>query len=309
MDVRQLKFFLAVVDHGGFSKAAEHLMVAQPSLSQAIAGFERELGTPLFHRVGRGVVLSDAGTALVGPARTVLRDVDEADAAMRELKGLRGGRLDLITMPSPGMEPLTTILTAFARLHPDVTINAEAGFTPEEILDNVRSGVCEIGILGSPQPTRAPDLTVVALESQALVLISGPDVPVAPGNTVRRDELDGCRLIVSQRGSLMRALVDDVLAEGTRITIAAEIAHRTSILPMVLNGLGRAVMPSAWTESARRAGAHVQRIVPESYLHVAAVSRPRHLTAPAAVLMDEASRYGRRADRSAQPVSPYSSNQ
>ena len=78
MDVRQLKFFLAVVDHGGFSRAADELMVAQPSLSQAIAGFERELGMPLFHRVGRGVVLSDAGQALVGPARVVLRDIDEA---------------------------------------------------------------------------------------------------------------------------------------------------------------------------------------------------------------------------------------
>ena len=61
MDVRQLKFFLAVVDYGGFSKAADQLMVAQPSLSQAIAAFERELGAPLFHRIGRGVVLSDAG--------------------------------------------------------------------------------------------------------------------------------------------------------------------------------------------------------------------------------------------------------
>src|ERR1700754_2140621 len=124
MDIRQLKFFLAVVDHNGFSRAAAHLLVAQPSLSQAIAAFERELGLPLFHRVGRGVVLSEAGKALVGPARVVLRDVDEAAAVMRELKGLRGGRVDVITMPSPGMEPLTSILTAFAREHPHVTVNA-----------------------------------------------------------------------------------------------------------------------------------------------------------------------------------------
>ncbi len=112
MDIRQLKFFLAVVDHNGFSRAAQHLMVAQPSLSQAIATFERELGMPLFHRIGRGVVLSEAGAALVGPARVVLRDLDEAQATMRALKGLRGGRIDLVTMPSPGMEPLTTILTS-----------------------------------------------------------------------------------------------------------------------------------------------------------------------------------------------------
>jgi DNA-binding transcriptional LysR family regulator len=294
LEARQLKFFLAVVDHGGFGKAADQLMVAQPSLSQAIAGFERELGMPLFHRVGRGVVLSEAGKALVGPARVVLRDIAEAEAAMRELKGLRGGRVDLIAMPSPGMEPLTTILIGFARHHPDVTVNVEAGFTPEEVLDAVRAGTCEIGVLGSAEATRASDLDVVELESQALVLISGPDDPVTPGQTVRRDDLSGCRLIVSQRGSLMRALVDDVLAEGIQVTIAAEIAHRTSILPMVLNGLGRAVMPSSWTQTARRAGATVQRILPETYLHVCAVSRRSHLTAPATALMADARRYSRR---------------
>ena len=91
MDIRQLKYFLAVVDHNGFSRAAQHLMVAQPSLSQGIATFERELGMPLFHRIGRGVVLSEAGAALVGPARVVLRDLDEAKATMRALQGLRGG--------------------------------------------------------------------------------------------------------------------------------------------------------------------------------------------------------------------------
>ena len=303
MDIRQLKFFLAVVDYGGFSKAAQQLTVAQPSLSQAIATFERELGAPLFHRIGRGVVLSEAGAALVGPARVVLRDIDEAEATMRALKGLRGGRIDLVTMPSPGVEPLTTILTAFTRHHPEVTINAEAGFTPEEVLDSVRSGACEIGILGSPEPTRAADLDVVELESQALVLISGPDDEVPAGRTVRREDLSGCRLIVSQRGSLMRALVDDVLAEGIEVTIVAEVAHRTSILPMVLNGIGRAVMPSSWTQTARRAGAHVQRIVPESYLHVAAVSRRTHLTTPAAALMNEARQYANQSQqrRSAMP--------
>ena len=77
MDARQLRYFLAVIDHGGFIR----MYVAQPSLSQAIAGFERELGVPLFHRVGRGVVPTDAlpggpfqpdarETSLIGPGRT-----------------------------------------------------------------------------------------------------------------------------------------------------------------------------------------------------------------------------------------------
>ena len=299
MDVRQLRYFLAVVDHNGISRAAEQLRVAQPSLSQAIATFERELGMPLFHRIGRGLVLSEAGTALVGPARVVLRDLDEAKAVMSSLKGLRGGRIDIVTMPSPGMEPLTTILTTFSRAHPEVTVNAEAAFTPEEVLGLVRTGSAEIGVLGSAEPTAAADLDVVPLERQALVLISGPArrLPTDHGDSISREDLTGCRLIVSQRGSLMRALVDDVLASGIEVSIVAEIAHRTSILPMVLNGLGRAVMPASWTESARRSGARVQTITPESYLHVAAVSRRTHLTTPASALMVEARAYAAQAGR------------
>ena len=157
-------------------------------------------------------------SALVGPARVVLRDLDEAKATMAALKGLRGGRIDLVTMPSPGMEPLTTILTAFSRAHPDVTVNAEAAFTPEEVLALVRTGSAEVGILGSAEPTVAADLDVVSLERQALVLISGPNDDGPTEDFISREDLTGFRLIVSQRGSLMRALVDDVLASGVEIT-------------------------------------------------------------------------------------------
>ncbi len=130
MDARRLRYFLAVVDQGGINRAAETLLIAQPSLSQSISALERELGVPLFHRVGRRLVLSDAGETLVGPARVVLRDLEDAKASVDALKGLRAGRVDLITMPSPGIEPLTTILTSFSRTYPSVTVNAEAAFTP-----------------------------------------------------------------------------------------------------------------------------------------------------------------------------------
>ncbi|MGW5300253.1 LysR family transcriptional regulator [Rhodococcus aetherivorans] len=294
MDARQLRYFLAVVDEGGINRAAETLLIAQPSLSQSIAALERELGVPLFHRVGRRLVLSDAGRTLIGPARVVLRDLEDAKASVEALKGLRSGRVDLITMPSPGIEPLTTILTSFSHTYPSVIINAEAAFTPDEVLHAVRTGICEVGILGSPEEVRAAELDVVALESQPLILISGPNAETPDRPEIRRSELSGFRLIVSQRGSLMRTLVDEVLASGVEATIVAEVAHRTSIMPMVLSGFGQAVMPSSWAPSARQAGARVHRIIPESYLHVAAVSRRTHLTPPARTLMDEARRYAAR---------------
>ena len=151
MDARQLRFFLAVIDYEGFSKAAEQLYIAQPSLSQAIAGLERELGVALFHRVGRGVKPTDAGLNLIGPARQVLRDLASAQSAMDAVKGITTGRVEIITMPSPGVEPLTTIMQQFVNDHPDITLSVDAAFIPEEVLHAVRTGACEIGLLGADQ--------------------------------------------------------------------------------------------------------------------------------------------------------------
>jgi DNA-binding transcriptional LysR family regulator len=115
MDARQLRYFLAVVDAQGVGRAAEQLFIAQPSLSQAIAGLERELGVALFHRVGRGVVLSDAGRQLVGPARQVLRDLATAQATIDAIKGVGSGRVEIVAMPSPGIEPLATLIQPSCR--------------------------------------------------------------------------------------------------------------------------------------------------------------------------------------------------
>lgn len=93
-----------------------------------------------------------------------------------------------------------------------------------------------------------------------------------------RSQLAGMRLIVSKQGSRMRQLVDDVLASGVDAQIVVEVEHRTSILPMVLAGIGHAVMPSAWTPLARRAGARVRSIEPASLLHIALVTRTGVLT-------------------------------
>jgi DNA-binding transcriptional LysR family regulator len=292
VDVRQLRYFLAVVDHQGFSRAAEKLLIAQPSLSQAIKAMEREAGVPLFHRVGRRAVLSEAGRALVGPARLVVRDLEAAQSALEALKGVRSGRLELTAMPSPGIEPLSSMIATFTRLHPAVTVGVEAAFTSEEVVASVRSGSTEIGLLGSDRPFRAPDVDVMQLERQPLVLIISPYADVfGDREAISREDLAGHRVVVSQRGSLMRWLVDDILASGVNVDIVAEVAHRTSVLPLVLAGVGHAVMPSSWVPLARRSGLRVARIEPASVLHVAVVSRPADLTPSAHAFLEVAADY------------------
>src|ERR1022692_862540 len=96
MDIRHLRAVVAVVDQGGVTRAAAELHVAQPSLSQTIQSLERELGVELFRRVGRRLLLTAAGEALLIPAREVLRDMATVAASVADVKGLAAGRLDLV---------------------------------------------------------------------------------------------------------------------------------------------------------------------------------------------------------------------
>ena len=105
MDTRKLKYFLAVVDHDGFSRAAEHLLIAQPSLSQTIAALEKELGVPLFHRIGRRAVLTEAGKELIGPARLVMRNLDAAQSACSRCAGCAADGWTSSRCPHPGSSP------------------------------------------------------------------------------------------------------------------------------------------------------------------------------------------------------------
>src|SRR6266436_7205210 len=93
MELRQIQYAVAVIDHGGFTRAAAALYVSQPSLSQGVANLEAELGTPLFRRVGRRVVLTAAGEAFQEPARQLLRDARTIREIVGAVAGLQAGRL------------------------------------------------------------------------------------------------------------------------------------------------------------------------------------------------------------------------
>ncbi|WP_217167177.1 LysR family transcriptional regulator [Streptomyces sp. AC512_CC834] len=293
MDARQLEYFLAIVEHGGFSKAAAVLHVAQPSLSQAMANLEADLGVSLFHRMGRGVVLSEAGRELLEPSRRVLRDLIAVRDRAASLSGLHGGTVEVAAMPSPGIEPLTGLIHRFTELHPSVTVSSRAAFTPEGVVDLVRSGACELGLLGAERPFAASGIDVLPVEEQPFVVVAGPGAGLEDGATLRPEDLGGRKLIASRGGSLMRTIVDDVMAHTEGTDIVAVVDHRTSVLPLVLTGVGMAVLPASWTRLARRCGAAVASIEPTAHLHVAMISLPAHLTPGARAFLDLTRSYAR----------------
>ena len=294
MDARQLRYFLAIVDQGGFRRAADSLLVSQPSLSQTVAGLERELGLDLFHRVGRRATISPAGEQLVGHARLVVRALETARSEMDAIRGVRSGRVDISSMPSPGIEPLTSMIATFVARHPELSVNIDGAFTTEDVVEAVRSGASEIGILGTAAPNRIHGVRTSQLEKQPLVLIVNRNADTfGPGEVVHRDALAGSRLIVSKRGSLMRWMVDDLLASGIDVRIVVEVAHRTTILPLVLSGVGHAVMPSSWVPLAAQAGLRTLRIEPTSNLYVSVISRIENLTPAATAFLTVADAYAK----------------
>ncbi len=136
------------------------------------------------------------------------------------------------------------------------------------------------------------------LGAQPLMLIVNPDDDrFGERDAIPRDELAGARLIVSHRGSLMRSLVDEMLSDGIAIEIAVEVAHRTSILPLVLRGIGHAVMPASWAAIAAHSGLKAIRLEPESLLHISVISRAEHLSAAASAFLDVAAEFALPANR------------
>jgi DNA-binding transcriptional LysR family regulator len=288
MDARQLEYFLAVVDHGGVNKAARALYMAQPSLSQAIRALERDLGNDLFHRVGRRVVLTQAGHALIEPARQVVRGLASARASVDAAAGLETGRVEIAAMPSQAVEPLGAMIRAFTTRHPGLAVTIRAAPTASVVIDMVRTGVTEVGLLASTEPLKAVGVELEQIGTQRFVLVAPADWRVPAGGVVKHQDLAGQRVIVGQQGTGMRKLVEEIRAD-VELTEVVESEHREAILPLVLGGVGVAVLTDSWASLARQSGALVLDLEPPAYLHLALASRQARMTPAARAFLDAAS--------------------
>ncbi len=106
------------------------------------------------------------------PARRVVRGLDAARASIDDVRGLNWGRLEITTIASPGVEPLTTMLRLFTARYPDVDVTLGSAIDPEDVLHSVRTGASEIGLLGANTRINPPDLVIIPVEEQGLVLVT-----------------------------------------------------------------------------------------------------------------------------------------
>jgi len=279
MDLRRLTYFLAVVDEGGFTSAGKAVFVSQPALSLAIKELEQELGTELFDRLGRRVVLTAAGEALVGPARQVLRDVETGRAAVEAVTGLRGGTLSVASLPTLAAHPMAELVGRFCRHYPDVAVDLSAPEDTSELVDLLRTGQCELGI---GEETGLPsDLRVVPVEVQRLLVILPPGSPVKTGPLPLGDLAD-TRMIAAPRGTSSRRLLEEgFAAAGVVPRVSVVTAQREAILPLVLAGAGASLVPEPMADIAAQLGAVVAEPRPAVERRIVVAARQGPL-APAA---------------------------
>jgi DNA-binding transcriptional LysR family regulator len=245
------------------------------------------------------LVLSPSGAALVCPAREVVRALEVARETVAAVDGLRGGRLRIASMPSQVVSPLTGLVASFVERYPGVQVAVGAAPRPDDVRDALRRGSAEVGVVATAGPTDAlVDLDQLLLETQSFVLVARDDANLPAGHDdVKFSELRRLPLVAGQPGTGMRRVADAIIA-ATDCWIVVEIEHREGLLPLVLSGVGVAVVADSWRPLADAVGLQARRLAVEDQLEVALVWQ-RHRLSPAAaafVAMAEKARGTRVAD-------------
>ncbi|MFB7505657.1 LysR family transcriptional regulator [Streptomyces broussonetiae] len=248
MELRQLRYFVTVVEEAGFTRAAEQLHLAQPGLSAQVRQLERELGQPLLDRSGRSVRPTEVGEAVLPYARAALAAVEGIRQTVQEYTGLLRGRVAVGLVPGTLAHAFDVagLLADFHAAHPHVEVTLTED-TTDRMLAALRRGELDLAVTAvADQPP--PGLAVHVVIDEPLVASAAPGHPLLAGydgtGGVPLTALRGHRLISLPRGTGTRAVLERLCAEaGFRPHIAIEAATPDALVRLAAHGLGVAVVP------------------------------------------------------------------
>uniref|UniRef100_A0AAU3GQD6 LysR substrate-binding domain-containing protein n=1 Tax=Streptomyces sp. NBC_01401 TaxID=2903854 RepID=A0AAU3GQD6_9ACTN len=246
IELRHLRYFLALAEELHFGRAAQRLRIAQPALSQQIRRLEKIVGAELFRRTSRSVRLTEAGAAFRPRARSLLdRLAADLDEAGRIGRG-EAGRLDIAFITS-ATEIVSEHLRAFSRRRPEVQVALHDGFTTD-VLAALERGTADIGIVRDPEERDAIDLVLLA--SERLVAVVPATHPAADGDQVNAGALAADPLILFPRAAGPRAFdlnTRPFRQAGVDVRVAQEHSDWHTILMFVAAGRGVSVAPYSVT--------------------------------------------------------------
>ncbi|MCK6211615.1 LysR family transcriptional regulator [Georgenia sp. EYE_87] len=253
MELRQLQYFVTVVDERSVSQAAVRLHMTQPPLSTSMRQLEKEIGVPLLRRHARGVEPTDAGLFLAEEARRLLRHLDDVQVRARAVGAGRLGRLGIATVTAGSWHLLPSILRAFHRRAPDVDLDVE-DVLPDEVVERVRDRRAGVGLVYCADTqtlarSAAAGLETAVARREPLVAVVPRDHPAASASVIDlRDLADEPWIVPSARASF--AGLPEILRRAWQEAGVAPRHQRSSATPttalaLVVGGQGVTVLPSS----------------------------------------------------------------
>ena len=245
MELRQLRYVEAVARHRHFTRAADELHVAQSALSHQIKRLEAELGTELFSRNSRTVIVTEAGEAVAERARGVLGQVDGMRQEVDELRGLVRGELGVgATLPA-GQIDVPSVLVRFSDAYPGIEVELQEG-TAGDMMGYLLEGRIDVAfsLLANEPP---PEVAVEQLGEEEIVAAfpagEGPD-----RDRVTAAELSRHSLITPRSGSAIKQAVDELFARaGKTMDVSLESGDPFLLRCLVSAGFGAAILPASLT--------------------------------------------------------------
>jgi DNA-binding transcriptional LysR family regulator len=251
MTLQQLQYFLATVEHGSFSAAAEALLMAQPSLSEQIRRLEGELGVPLFSRAGRKLELTEAGRLLRPHAERTIAAAQETLEVAREARTLTGGTVSFGMFGSAHHYLLGGLIEDFRRRHPQVRVRI-VGQNSAEVAEAVREGRLEAGLVALPIDDRGLELRPVFREEILYVSADKRDVE----GPVPIERLQDAPLILydarwGPADPTRRQLAERAQRAGITLQPDIEVEALSAALELCARKLGATVAPRSVVNGPR----------------------------------------------------------
>ena len=254
MELRQLRYFVAVAYKRHFTQAAEELNIAQPALSQQIRQLEREFGVTLFERTSRHVRLTPAGEALLVRAERILAEVEWVRMEMQEYSGLARGRVVIGALQSLEAFRFSALLSRFHTRYPgiEIILREEATERLLELLNTGQLDLTLIQIIDNSWPLELTTSSVVTekLLTEELVLVVAPAHALAHQQNVTVEELRDESFILFKPGSGLRhTIMQRSLAAGFTPRMLFESGELGTVRSLVAEGLGISVLPRSVAEA------------------------------------------------------------
>jgi DNA-binding transcriptional LysR family regulator len=248
MELRQLRYLVALDEERNFTRAAQREHIAQPAMSQQIRRLEEEVGLELVERSTRRATMTEAGVTLVARARRVLAEVEAAYSELELIRGVQRGRVTLGVMHTMGPVDIAAALAIFHERHPAVELTVRE-YSSEELADLLRVDDLDLAFLSVTDRTERRALGLQQLISEELVVVLAREHPLADREQLRMSELADEQFISFREGARLRELLMAAGAQaGFTPQVMLESNESLRIRRLVERGMGVAILPRSDAE-------------------------------------------------------------